>query len=187
MERVHNTLPFTCLIFPLSTFPSVFNFDYSHNCPLLRGWGDQLCAKHVYLLSDPVQRAGMIALLCIFPFTSWHHWVLRTTLLMCFGDFLMVKLCILPCVRFLCCHLNWTARYIHKPFILSSWLKDNMREGLCCGTWLTAMMRLLHQLSCLGGQILTVGENWTGQEWLVFCHLIITNPSLPYWGCMWGP
>lgn len=171
MERVHNTLPFTCLIFPLSTFPSVFNFDYSHNCPLLRGWGDQLCAKHVYLLSDPVQRAEIIALLCII----------------CFGDFLMVKLCILPFVRFLCCRWNWTARYIHKPFILSSWHKDNMREGLCCGTWLPAMMRLLHQLSCLGGQILTVGENWTRQEWLFFCHLIITNLSLPYWGFMWGP
>lgn len=62
---------------------SVFNFDYSHNCPL--GWGNQLCAKHVYLLSDPVQRAEMIALLCIFPFIAWHHWVLRTTSLMCFG------------------------------------------------------------------------------------------------------
>lgn len=77
--------------------------------------------------------------------------------------------------------------YIHKPFILSSWQKDNMREGLCCGTWLPAMMRLLHQLSCLGEQILTVGKNWIRQEWLVFCHLIITNLSLPYWGFMWGP
>lgn len=88
----------------------MFNFDYSHNCSLLRGWADQLCAKHVYLLSDSVQRAEMIALLCIFPFTSWHHWVLRTTsLLMCFGDFLNCASCICS-LQFLCCHY-WTAVY----------------------------------------------------------------------------
>lgn len=165
----------------------MFNFDYSHNCPLLRGWGDQLCAKHVYLLSDPVQRAERIALLCRLPFTSWHHWVFRTTLLMCFGDFLMVKTMHFALCAVFVLSLELNLRYIHKPFIISSWQKDSMKEGLCCGTWLTAMMRLLHQLSCLGGQILTVGENWTRQEWLVFSHLIITNLSLPFWGFMWGP
>lgn len=110
---------FTCLIFPLSTFPFVFDFDYFHNCPLLRGWGDQLCAKNMFTCYQ-IKCIEQKWVLCSVYFLLPHdiiEFYEQLPLLMCFGAFSVkpVRFAFAVCIV-LCCHCNWTAVYLKAFF-----------------------------------------------------------------------